>query len=105
MLPAQAPLPTDSSFPFQPDMGSHTSIPISESLTGFSNATTRQNAGSFSNTAFEFAAFPGVGGLNAPAPTAVAERILVCGNDALDATSSQVLADAMAPPRAIEPSR
>src|SRR5438132_2339908 len=104
MLPAQAPLPADSSFPFQPDMGSHTSIPISESLTGFSNATTRQNAGSFSNTAFEFAAFPGVGGLNAPASIGIAETILVCGS-ARDARPSQVFAAAMAPPRAIEPSR
>src|SRR5580700_8382271 len=44
MLPAHAPLPTDSSFPFQA-AGIQTSILISESPVGFSVAATRHRAG------------------------------------------------------------
>src|SRR5215831_3351615 len=47
MVPAHAPFPTDSSFPFQPVSGIHTSILISESLVGLTVAATRQNAGRF----------------------------------------------------------
>src|SRR5262245_20581229 len=47
MVPAHAPFPTDSSFPFQPVSGIHTSILISESPVGLNLAATRQNAGRF----------------------------------------------------------
>src|ERR1700693_2954368 len=42
MTPAQPPFPTDCRLPFQPEIGSHTSISISESLEGVSVAATRQ---------------------------------------------------------------
>src|SRR5262249_40511399 len=45
MVPAHAPLPTDSNLPFHPDSGSHTSIFISESFVGVNVAATRQNDG------------------------------------------------------------
>src|SRR5438552_12492745 len=46
MEPAQPPLPTASSFPFQsPAAGNHTSKLILESGEGFSTPTTRQKAG------------------------------------------------------------
>src|SRR3984957_12379759 len=47
MFPAPAPLPTDSSFPFHVEVGSHTSILMSESLVGLNVAATRQMAGRF----------------------------------------------------------
>ena len=43
--PCHAPLPTAWNLPFQPEMGNHTSILMSESLEGVSVAATRQNAG------------------------------------------------------------
>jgi hypothetical protein len=50
IAPPNPPFPTPSNFPFHPEAGIHTSIPISESLVGVSIAATRQNAGIFSNT-------------------------------------------------------
>ncbi len=102
MLPAQAPLPTDCSFPFQPAIGSHTSMRISESLVGLSDAATRQNAGKFLNAALGFAPRPGVGSVNSPAPTGFAQRIVECGN-ASDVRLSQGAAKAIAEPAIIQP--
>src|ERR1700722_4670592 len=45
MEPPQPPLPTARNLPFHPVTGSHTSIPISESLVGLSVAATRQKGG------------------------------------------------------------
>src|ERR1700721_220631 len=45
MEPPQPPLPTARNLPFHPATGSHTSIPISESLVGLSIAATRQKGG------------------------------------------------------------
>src|ERR1700722_9865455 len=45
MEPPHPPLPTARNFPFHPVTRSHTSIPISESLVGFSFAATRQKGG------------------------------------------------------------
>src|ERR1700691_3368786 len=45
MEPPQPPLPTATNLPFHPVTGSHTSIPISESLVGLSVPATRQNGG------------------------------------------------------------
>src|SRR6188768_3688405 len=45
MVPFQPPLPTACSLPFQPAIGSQTSILMSDSLVGVSVAATRQNAG------------------------------------------------------------
>jgi hypothetical protein len=50
MDPAKPPFPTPSNFPFQPEAGIHTSIPISESLVGASVAATRQKAGMLAKT-------------------------------------------------------
>src|SRR5215212_7195538 len=55
MVPAKAPLPTTSSFPFHPLAGSQTSILMSELRDGFSVAATRQNAGSAANGSAAFA--------------------------------------------------
>src|SRR6188474_1213958 len=51
MLPFQAPLPTACSFPFQPAIGSQTSILMSDSLVGVRVAATRQNAGTSDSAA------------------------------------------------------
>src|SRR5215471_14462839 len=72
MVPAHAPLPTDSSFPFHPDSGSHTSIRISESLAGVNVAATRQNAGTFLNTSA-----PRTFAVKAPGPTDFVSVIVV----------------------------
>src|SRR5262245_4416364 len=45
MLPFHPPFPTAWNLPFRPDVGSQTSILISESLDGASVAPTRQNSG------------------------------------------------------------
>src|SRR5688500_2596924 len=45
MLPFHPPLPTACSLPFQPAIGNHTSILMSDSFAGASVAATRQNAG------------------------------------------------------------
>src|SRR5262245_55240926 len=51
MLPFQPPLPTACSFPFQPVIGSQTSILMSDSFAGVSVAATRQNAGTSASPA------------------------------------------------------
>lgn len=96
MLPAQAPLPTDSSFPFQvddgPDVGIQTSILMSESLVGFSVAATRQIAGKFPKFG---AGKPGnagtapAGNASCPAGTDCANVTVECGRASL-ARLSQV---------------
>ena len=74
MNPAQPPLPTDCSLPFHPEMGSQTSILMSESLEGLNVAATRQNAGSLLYGKTPAAADPlGPGGVNSPAATLCAE--------------------------------
>src|SRR5438105_14953458 len=73
MVPAQPPLPTAWSFPFQPEDGSQTSILMSESVLGVSVAVTRQKAGS---DAYACAAAPRPappGGTKPPAGTATAD--------------------------------
>src|SRR6266849_2235286 len=83
MIPAQPPLPTDWSLPFQPEAGSQTSILISESLVGFNVAVTRQKAGRFLKSAGSGAFGPlktSSGGLNAPAGTIRADVIVVSGS-------------------------
>src|SRR5580700_6450943 len=73
MAPAKPPLPTCSYLPFQPETGSHTSNLISESLVGFATPATRQNAGM---SARGGAPGGGLGGLNSPAGTEVADVIV-----------------------------
>src|SRR5882757_8082175 len=76
-LPAYAPLPAVWYLPFQPSIGIHNSILMSESALGASVAAMRQNAGT---SAYGLAAAPprpsrpprplaGGGGVKAPAPT------------------------------------
>src|SRR5580692_794667 len=96
MLPAQAPLPTTSSFPFHPEAGIHTSILMSESLVGFSVAATRQMAGrspKFGGGAPGNAGTAPAGRVNCPAATACAKVTLECGSARL-AKLSQVVAAA-----------
>ena len=82
MTPPQPPLPTDCSFPFHPDSGSHTSTLISESLDGFSVAATRQNAGSCLKATFCCAApRPAAGSENCPAATVSANVIVVFSSE------------------------
>src|ERR1035438_4608863 len=76
MVPAQAPLPTDSSAPVQFEAGIHTSILMSESGEGFSVAAMRQNAGRFLY-AFPPPLPPPCGGMNSPAATVCAKVIVV----------------------------
>src|ERR1035437_3148357 len=87
MTPAQPPLPTDWSLPFQPDAGIHTSILISESVEGVNVAVTRQNAGRRLNCAAEgcppVSAPPGAGSAKAPAATLFADVIFVPGGERL----------------------
>src|ERR1017187_4038777 len=45
MTPAKPPLPTPSNFPFQPELGNHTSKRIFESGAGLMTPVTRQKAG------------------------------------------------------------
>src|SRR5438105_984324 len=71
MVPAQAPLPTDSRLPFQLAAGSQTSILISESATGWSVAEIRQKAGRDL-----YWSTPLPPGLNAPAATVWAAVIV-----------------------------
>src|SRR4051812_27727667 len=80
MLPAHAPLPTASNFPFHPEAGSHTSILMSESLDGVSVAATRQNSGRFANGPCPAPVEgPRPGGVNSPAPTVCARVTATCG--------------------------
>src|SRR5580658_9985953 len=96
MLPAHAPLPTDSSFPFQVVAGIQTSILILESAVGFSVAATRHRAGRFPKFG---AGKPGnvgsapVGSVSRPAGTASARVTVACGK-AILARLSQVPAAA-----------
>src|SRR5580692_1211152 len=76
MEPAQPPLPTPSYLPFQPEVGSQTSILISESADGFKVAARRQNSGRFWN-----AALLPCGSLNPPAGTTWAVVMVVSGKD------------------------
>jgi hypothetical protein len=76
---------------FQPEAGSQTSIPISESLFGLSVAATRQKAGKFWNAAFACAFPPGT--LNPPAGTLCAIVMVVSGKDS-EAMLSHVAATA-----------
>src|ERR1022692_2637294 len=83
MTPAQPPLPTDWSLPFQPDSGSHASILISESIEGVNVAVTRQNAGRWLYCSPErgppVSAPPGADGAKAPATTTFADVIFMFG--------------------------
>ena len=65
--PANPPLPMPWNFPFQPELGIHTSNLMSESAVGLITPVTRQNAGSSLNGAAE-----PVAGVNAPCATACA---------------------------------
>src|ERR1700684_2869009 len=88
MLPAQPPLPTPWNFWFQPSMGSHSSMRMSESLDGVSVAATRQNAGRFCMALFA------PGAVNDPPVTVCAAVIFVFGRLS-DASFSQVAAVAV----------
>src|SRR5688500_6656327 len=92
MLPANAPLPTTCSFPFQPLAGSQTSALMSDWGVGFRVTATRQNAGSAANgfvggVAGAFAAPacpppgapPRAGWVNAPRATVCAMVTVVVG--------------------------
>ncbi len=90
MFPDQPPFPLASRFPFQPVAGIQSSILISESLEGLSVAATRQNAGRSSKDG-PCLPRPAAGAVKAPAPTAVAEVMVVSGNFS-EARLSQVVA-------------
>src|SRR3984957_17274799 len=96
MLPAHAPLPTDSSFPFHFVAGIQTSILMLESPLGFSVAATRQMAGRFpkfgGGAPGNAGTAPG-GRFSCPAGTAWAKVTVACGRASL-AKLSQVLAAA-----------
>jgi hypothetical protein len=96
MTPAQPPLPTDWSFPFHREVGSHTSILISESLEGVNVAVTLQKAGRPPNCATEggppASVPPGAGGTKAPASMSVADVIFVSGSERLPRLSHDVAA-------------
>jgi hypothetical protein len=65
---------------FQPELGSQTSILISESLDGVKVACTRQNAGKPLKSAIFTRNGPGAaGGMKAPAPTLSADVIVTWG--------------------------
>src|SRR6476659_4934794 len=87
MLPAHAPLPTASSFPFQPDTGSQTSILMSESDEGVSVAATRQNGGSCANGLPPPLPPRGFGAVNCPAATVCASVTATCGCENADRLS------------------
>src|SRR5262245_39078159 len=79
MFPFHPPLPTASNLPFQFDAGNHTSILMSESGVGFTEAATRQNAGRSLNGAPPPRP-PPPAGANAPAATDCASVIVVSGS-------------------------
>src|SRR5262245_31581013 len=93
IVPAHPPLPTPWNFPFHPDVGSQTSILMSESLEGFNVAATRQNDGRARNAWIASGAGAvapgGVGGTNAPGSTVCASVIVVFGSTT-DVRLSQV---------------
>src|SRR5437016_3900036 len=78
IFPFQPPFPTASNFPFQFDVGSQTSILMSESVEGFSVAAILQNPGKSLNCeAARRSAPPAV---NAPAAIDCATVMVVSGN-------------------------
>src|SRR5262245_23888463 len=93
MLPFQPPLPTAWNFAFQPDMGSHTSILMSESLDGVSVAVTRQKAGSLAKIGSGPLAGCAPGAVNVPAATGCALVTFALGRLSA-AIDSQVAASA-----------
>src|ERR1035441_10317058 len=50
MAPAKPPLPAPSNFPFQPELGIHTSKPMFESADGLMSPVTLQKAGRLATT-------------------------------------------------------
>src|SRR5215475_4224434 len=91
MLPAHAPLPTASSFPFhapspEAEAGNHTSILMSESPDGVSVAATRQNAGRFVKASAPRPPRP-FGGVNCFAPTDCASVTATCACENVDRLS------------------
>src|ERR1700722_7464685 len=93
MFPAQAPLPTASSLPFQPPAGIQTSIRIAESLIGFKVTATRQIAGKFPKFSAGEPGNVGVapaGKASCPAPTACANVTVACGRVRLARLSQEV---------------
>src|SRR3954468_22453438 len=94
MTPAQPPFPTAWNLPFQPFVGSHTSILMSESVLGVSVAATRQNDGRFAyGLAPPPPRRPPSGGTNVPGATTSA-RLIVPAFKAAPAKLSHVAADA-----------
>src|ERR1700733_1805398 len=79
MDPVHPPLPTPWNLPFQPSVGSHTSILISESLLGRSVAATRQKAGRLFGEMGNGMNPPG-GMVKAPAATVWAKVMVVSGS-------------------------
>src|SRR5262245_8342105 len=78
--PVHAPLPTACNFPFHPEVGSHTSILMSESLDGVSVAATRQNVGKPAKAAPGPPPRAGApGGTNAPGATSAADVTFTLG--------------------------
>src|SRR5579859_6572778 len=98
MDPVHPPLPTPWNLPFQPSMGSQTSILMSESLLRRKVAAMRQKAGRLAGET-EAGMNPPAGMLNAPAATVWAMVIVVSGN-LRDARFSHVAAGAAAGQRA-----
>src|SRR5215470_5358720 len=93
MLPAHAPLPTASSFPFhapspetEVEAGNHTSILMSESPDGVSVAAIRQNAGRFVKASPPRPPRP-FGGVNCFAPTGCASVTATCACENVDRLS------------------
>src|ERR1700680_3715364 len=84
MTPPKPPLPTASNVPFQPEIGIHTSILMSESLDGDRVAVTRQKAGRVANWVNAgcppIPEPPNVGGVKVPGSTVFADAIVVLGN-------------------------
>src|SRR5689334_8807240 len=93
MAPANPPLPIPWNFPFQPELGIHTSNLMSESLDGFRTPATRQNAGRL------LIGWP-TGGVNDPAGTACAVLMVAPGSESV-ARLSQVPAWRGAAARAV----
>src|SRR5438270_13152075 len=93
MVPLNAPLPTAWNLPFQPEVGNHTSILISESLVGFSVAATRQNADRLRCAC----ALRALGGVKPPASTDCAIVIVAFGRDSFDNASHDPAASSVRP--------
>src|ERR1700722_5115147 len=95
MFPAHAPLPTDSSLPFQLVAGIQISIRIAESLVGFRGGATRQIAGKFSKFSAgnpgNVGTAPG-GNVSCPASTGCANVTVACGRAKFARFSQEVAA-------------